>query len=89
MSRCLPRLLLFSVVVSAAAAARVEFSWPTPNPAWEQRRPIEDYVQPTASGDPESGLSFSYLTNCRSEEPFHSRRLDRVSNLAHAALVEL
>jgi CubicO group peptidase (beta-lactamase class C family) len=38
--------------------------------------------------DPESGLSFSYLTNCRSDEPFHSRRLDRVSNLAHAALVE-
>ena len=39
--------------------------------------------------DPESGLSFSYLTNCRSDEPFHSRRLDRVSNMAHAALVEL
>jgi CubicO group peptidase (beta-lactamase class C family) len=38
--------------------------------------------------DPESGLSFSYLTNCRSEEPFHSRRMDRVSNLAHATLVE-
>lgn len=39
-------------------------------------------------GDPESGLSFSYLTNCRSEDPWHSRRLDRVSNMAHAALVE-
>jgi CubicO group peptidase (beta-lactamase class C family) len=39
-------------------------------------------------GDPVSGLSFSYLSNCRSEEPFHSRRLDRVSNLVHAALVE-
>ncbi len=39
-------------------------------------------------GDPESGLSFSYLSNCRSEEPWHSRRLDLVSNLAHAALIE-
>ncbi|TAK23071.1 MAG: class A beta-lactamase-related serine hydrolase [Chloroflexota bacterium] len=38
--------------------------------------------------DPESGLSFTYLSNCRSEEPFHSRRLDRVSNIVHAALVE-
>lgn len=38
--------------------------------------------------DPESGLSFSYLTNCRSEEPYHSRRLDRISNLAHATLAE-
>lgn len=40
-------------------------------------------------GDPESGLSFSYLTNCRSDEPWHSRRLDRIANLAHAALVEV
>ena len=39
-------------------------------------------------GDPESGLSFTYLTNGRSEEPFHSRRLDRISNMAHATLVE-
>ncbi|HEY3111763.1 MAG TPA: serine hydrolase domain-containing protein [Chloroflexota bacterium] len=38
--------------------------------------------------DPDSGLSFSYLTNSRLEEPFHSRRLDRISNLVHAALVE-
>ena len=38
--------------------------------------------------DPESGLSFTYLTNCRSDEPWHSARLDRMSNLAHAALVE-
>jgi CubicO group peptidase (beta-lactamase class C family) len=38
--------------------------------------------------DPESGLSFTYLTNLRAEEPFHSRRLDRVSTLVHAALVE-
>jgi CubicO group peptidase (beta-lactamase class C family) len=39
--------------------------------------------------DPESGLSFTYLTNSRSEEPWHSRRLDQISTLAHASLVEL
>jgi CubicO group peptidase (beta-lactamase class C family) len=38
--------------------------------------------------DPEAGLSFSYLSNCRAEDPFHSRRLDRLSNLVHAALVQ-
>ena len=38
--------------------------------------------------DPDSGLSFTYLTNCRSDEPWHTARLDRISNLAHAALVE-
>jgi CubicO group peptidase (beta-lactamase class C family) len=38
--------------------------------------------------DPESGLSFTYLTNGRADEPWHSRRLDQISNLAHAALVE-
>ncbi len=39
--------------------------------------------------DPESGVSFSYLTNARLEEPWHTRRLDRISNLANAAIVEL
>jgi CubicO group peptidase (beta-lactamase class C family) len=38
--------------------------------------------------DPESGLSFSYLSNTRHEDPFNSQRLDRVSSLVHAALVE-
>jgi CubicO group peptidase (beta-lactamase class C family) len=38
--------------------------------------------------DPESGLSFSYLSNARLEDPFHSQRLDRLSSLAHAALLE-
>jgi CubicO group peptidase (beta-lactamase class C family) len=37
--------------------------------------------------DPDSGVSFTYLTNCRSGEPWHSRRLDHLSNLAHAAIV--
>lgn len=39
--------------------------------------------------DPESGLSFTYLTNGRIEDPWHSRRLDQISSLAHASLVEL
>jgi CubicO group peptidase (beta-lactamase class C family) len=38
--------------------------------------------------DPESGLSFSYVSNTRHEDPFNSQRLDRLSNLAHASLVE-
>jgi CubicO group peptidase (beta-lactamase class C family) len=39
-------------------------------------------------GDPESGLSFTYLSNARLEDPWHTRRLDQVSTLVHAALVE-
>lgn len=40
-------------------------------------------------GDPESGLSFTYLSNARLEDPWHSRRLDQVSTIVHASLVEL
>ena len=36
--------------------------------------------------DPESGVSFSYLTNFVQPDPFHSARLDRVANLVHAAI---
>jgi len=36
--------------------------------------------------DPESGVSFTYLTNYVQADPWHSARLDRVSNLAHAAI---
>ena len=41
---------------SGASAQRIEIHWPTPNPAWEQGRNYEAWVQPTVSGDPESGL---------------------------------
>jgi CubicO group peptidase (beta-lactamase class C family) len=37
-------------------------------------------------GDPDSGLSFAYLTNSRVPDPWHSRRLDIISSAAHAAL---
>ena len=36
--------------------------------------------------DPESGVSFAYLTNSRIPDPWHSTRLDIVANLVHAAI---
>jgi CubicO group peptidase (beta-lactamase class C family) len=36
--------------------------------------------------DPSSGVSFTYLTNFVSPDPWHSARLDRVANLVHAAI---
>ena len=39
-----------------AKAQRLEFSWPTPNRAWEQGRNYTAWVQPTVSGIEESGL---------------------------------
>lgn len=36
--------------------------------------------------DPDSGVSFAYITNSRVPDPWHSLRLDQVSNLVHAAL---
>jgi CubicO group peptidase (beta-lactamase class C family) len=37
--------------------------------------------------DPDSGVSFAYLTNCRVPDPWHSRRLDLVSNFVHSAIL--
>jgi CubicO group peptidase (beta-lactamase class C family) len=36
--------------------------------------------------DPTRGVSFAYLTNFVYPDPWHSARLDRVSNLVHAAI---
>ena len=36
--------------------------------------------------DPASGVSFAYLTNYVAPDPWHSARLDRVSNIVHAAI---
>ncbi len=36
--------------------------------------------------DPSSGVSFTYLTNFVSPDPWHSARLDRGANLVHAAI---
>jgi CubicO group peptidase (beta-lactamase class C family) len=38
-------------------------------------------------GDPSSGVSFAYITNNRVTDPWHSERLDTVSNLVHAAIL--
>ena len=37
-------------------------------------------------GDPESGVSFAYLSNSRVPDPWHSRRLDILCNCVHAAI---
>lgn len=39
-----------------------------------------------AWADPESGVSFAYLTNSRQPDPWHSQRLDAISNAVHAAI---
>ena len=36
--------------------------------------------------DPDSGVSFAYLTNSRVPDPWHSARLDTISNAVHAAI---
>jgi CubicO group peptidase (beta-lactamase class C family) len=37
-------------------------------------------------GDPDSGVSFAYLTNSRVPDPWHSRRLDLISNYVHSSI---
>ncbi|MEN9316534.1 MAG: hypothetical protein RIS35_2927 [Pseudomonadota bacterium] len=37
--------------------------------------------------DPDSGVSFAYITNNRLPDPWHSERLDTVSTLVHAAIL--
>jgi murein DD-endopeptidase MepM/ murein hydrolase activator NlpD len=49
-------LLVFLLGALPASAQRIEFSWPTPSRAWEQGKSYEAWVQPTVSGEPESGL---------------------------------
>lgn len=39
----------------AHAADRMALSWPTPDPAWSQGRPAEEFLQHAGSGDPASG----------------------------------
>jgi CubicO group peptidase (beta-lactamase class C family) len=38
-------------------------------------------------GDPDSGVSFAYITNNRVPDPWHSDRLDTVANLVHSAIL--
>ncbi|HZP60842.1 MAG TPA: M23 family metallopeptidase [Opitutaceae bacterium] len=48
-------LLLFLIGVATLRAQRIDFVWPTPNRAWAEGRPFPEYIQPTESGEPESG----------------------------------
>ena len=38
-------------------------------------------------GDPESGVSFAYVSNARQDEPWNMRRRDLVCNIVHAAIL--
>ncbi len=38
-----------------AQSPRVEFTWPTPNRAWNEGRPAAEFLQHAGSGDPASG----------------------------------
>jgi CubicO group peptidase (beta-lactamase class C family) len=38
--------------------------------------------------DPESGLSFAFLSNCRRDNAWHNRRMDILSTLVHASILE-
>jgi hypothetical protein len=54
-----PAVLLALVIGGGStvlAQSRIEFTWPTPNPAWSEGKSYEAWVQPTVSGEPESGL---------------------------------
>lgn len=39
--------------------------------------------------DPETGVSFTYLSNSMAPDPWHGQRLDEIAILAHAAVVDL
>ncbi|MBU6455610.1 MAG: beta-lactamase family protein [Cyanobacteria bacterium REEB67] len=39
--------------------------------------------------DPESGVSFTYLTNARMPEPGHSKRLEEIITMAHASICDI
>lgn len=44
------------VLMATARADRPDLGWPTPNTAYFEGKPITSFVQPTASGEPDSGL---------------------------------
>lgn len=46
----------FITSLALVGAVQASLIWPTPNPAFQDGKPMEAYIQPTASGNPESGL---------------------------------
>ncbi len=54
--RFIPAVFLtLSTLAGAPAPNRLDLGWPTPNPAWADGKGIEAFIQPTVSGDPQSG----------------------------------
>lgn len=49
-------ILFLAAASCVAAGTPLQIVWPTPNPAWAEGKPVDDYIQPTVSGRPESGL---------------------------------
>lgn len=51
------RIVLFlSLILGLLGVSHANLIWPTPNGAFQEGRPIHDYIQPTSSGVAESGL---------------------------------
>jgi hypothetical protein len=61
---------IFALFMLAAAlrAERIDFAWPTPNQAWAEGRPRQNFIQPTESGGAESGCFGCVRSN---GEQFH------------------
>lgn len=49
-------VFLWMATMASLASAASGLIWPTPNPAFQQGRPIEAFIQHTVSGETESGL---------------------------------
>lgn len=49
-------LICFLLAGVACAHGRLQMAWPTPNTAYFDGKPIEEYIQPTVSGEATSGL---------------------------------
>ncbi|WP_438482288.1 M23 family metallopeptidase [Oleiharenicola lentus] len=54
---------IFACISVTLVAQRIDISWPTPNRAWEQGKSYDAWVQPTVSGQLESGLFGSVRSN--------------------------
>ncbi len=48
--------LIVAMFAVSAHAERIDIGWPTPNAAYFEGKPLADFIQPTASGEIESGL---------------------------------
>ncbi|MFT3781890.1 MAG: M23 family metallopeptidase [Nibricoccus sp.] len=56
MTKLLLSTIAFGALTAAGFAQRIDIGWPTPNAAYFEGKPISEFIQPTASGEIESGL---------------------------------